>query len=97
LFAKNDHAAAIVYYELLRKQKPGFADGIIELINSYIMTGENDKAKKLIAEYSANKKFDQAKLETIKMLYPGFVSLNLKPCNFILYCLVIFQVIVLKA
>jgi uncharacterized protein YcbK (DUF882 family) len=38
------------------------------------MTGENDKAKKLIAEYSANKKFDQAKLETIKMLYPDFVS-----------------------
>jgi hypothetical protein len=74
---KNDHAAAIVYYELLRKQKPGFADGIIELINSYIMTGENDKAKKLIAEYSANKKFDQTKLETIKMLYPDFVPLNL--------------------
>jgi tetratricopeptide (TPR) repeat protein len=71
---KNDHTAAIVYYELLKKQKPGFADGIIELINSYIITGETDKAKKLIAEYSANKKFDQAKLETIKMLYPDFVS-----------------------
>src|SRR5688572_11607590 len=71
---KEDYAAAVGYYELLKKQKPEFADGIIELINGYFMLGENEKAKNLIVEYQFNKKFKQEKLQTIKSLYPDLVS-----------------------
>ena len=71
---KEDYSKAILCYEQLKKDKPEFDDGIIELMNAYFTTGEVEKGKELVAEYQANKSLSQEKLETIKMLYPQYVS-----------------------
>jgi hypothetical protein len=64
------------YFKLLKKQKPEFTTGIVELIYHYKLKMENDKAEKLVAEYYANKNFGQQKQEAIKVLYPDLVPDN---------------------
>lgn len=71
---KEDYAKAIEYYELLKKEKPAFDDALIELMNAYFVSGDLEKGQALVAEYQANKKYDQDKLEIIKMLHPQYVS-----------------------
>jgi tetratricopeptide (TPR) repeat protein len=71
---KEDYSKAIFCYEQLKKDKPEFDDGIIELMNAYFTTGEVEKGKELVSEYQENKSLDQEKLGTIKMLYPQYVS-----------------------
>ena len=66
----NDVANTIKFLELLKKEKPGFEDGWIELIANYADTRQYEKAKLLVAEYKNNNLFNQDNLENIRYLYP---------------------------
>src|SRR4030095_9414610 len=45
----NDVERAIQYLEALRKDKPEFVNGIIELISNYLFVENYDKAEKLVS------------------------------------------------
>jgi hypothetical protein len=72
----NDRTNTIKCLEALYKQKPDFANGVLELIANYIEAEEDNKAESLLAAYRSNKKFDQQKLENLKYMYPDFAALS---------------------
>jgi tetratricopeptide (TPR) repeat protein len=70
----GEREKAIHHLEILQKEVPQFGDGQLELMAYYIEADEPDRARKLMAAYRNNSRFDQAKLNNIRMLYPQFVE-----------------------
>ena len=58
--------------ERLVKNMPGLEEGNIELIKSYLMIAEYEKAKPIVEQYRLNSDFDQTSLNTLMYLYPGY-------------------------
>jgi hypothetical protein len=68
--SKGDSKMAQQHFEAAYKDIPGFDDNVIELIAHYADNNQLAKSKQLLAEYKADKKRNQEKLENLYFSYP---------------------------
>ncbi len=63
---------ALSYYEKTYKNDPGFESVLIELIDTYVTEGNQEKADYYITAYKNNTKFNQQMLDTYLLTHPQF-------------------------
>ena len=71
---KGDAENAIKHYEMLFKNMPQFADGVLVLIEQYIISKESEKARETIAFYKKEKEFNQLSLTYLLATHPEFIE-----------------------
>ncbi|MDR3713147.1 MAG: hypothetical protein P4L51_10060 [Puia sp.] len=67
----GDTVRSRVYLERLHANMPGFGDGTIELIASYVKTGDLDKAVQLARRSRDDRSVSSEKMEMLRTFYPG--------------------------
>ncbi|AXY75295.1 hypothetical protein D3H65_15460 [Paraflavitalea soli] len=69
----GNKAKQLEHFESLNASMPGFSDGTLELLITYLDAEETDKAVALVTNKKSNyKKIDKEQRETIYSLYPEF-------------------------
>jgi tetratricopeptide (TPR) repeat protein len=68
----NEKEKAKQHIEQVVKNIPGFGDGMLELIATYLEDHEYDKARPFVEKYKAKSSFDQTTLDLLLSAYPDY-------------------------